>query len=74
MDGEFLKLGRTWWVAIIIIVAATVMLGMSQLTSDQWLSLVKWVFGAAAAKSFGGKIAEGISGRNQKTKNQAGFK
>ena len=63
MNGEFLKLGRTWWVAIIIIVAATVMLGMSQLTSDQWISLVQWVFGAAAAKSLGGKVAEGIANK-----------
>ena len=64
MSGEFLKIGRTWLIAIIIIGAATVMLGMSQLTADQWLSLVQWVFGAAAGKSLGGKIAEGISGRN----------
>jgi len=63
MNGEILKLGRTWWVAIVIIVASTVMFGMSQLTADQWISLVQWVFGAAAAKSLGGKVAEGIANK-----------
>ena len=68
MSNELFGLGKTWWVAIVIIVAATVMLGMSQLTADQWLSLVQWVFGAAAAKSLGGKVAEGISARNWRDK------
>lgn len=68
MSSELFGLGKTWWVAIIIIVAATVMLAMSHLTADQWISLVQWVFGAAAAKSLGGKVAEGISGRNWRNK------
>ena len=68
MNGEFLKLGRTWWVAIVIIVAATVMFGMSQLTADQWIGLVWKIFGAAAGKSLVGKAAEAFSGRNWRNK------
>ena len=64
MNGEFLKLGRTWWVAIVIIIGATVMFGMSQLTADQWIGLVWKVFTAAAAKSLVG-VAAGRSWRNK---------
>lgn len=69
MNGEFLRLGRTWWMTLVIIVGATVMFGMSQLTADQWLGLVKWVFTAATAKSVGQKIAEGIQTRTGRRTN-----
>lgn len=48
---EFLGLGRTWWVAILIIVAATVMAGLGKLDVDKWTTIVQWVFTVAGGKS-----------------------
>lgn len=51
MNGELWGLGRTWWMAIAIIVGSTVLTAMKVVTVDQWLEIIKWVFAAAAVKS-----------------------
>ena len=64
MNGE-LGLGRTWWVAIVIIVGATVAMILKIMPLDSWLELVKWIFAAAAGKSAVQQVATKIGRRTE---------
>lgn len=45
-------------VAIALIIASTVLFGVGNLTNDQWISFVKWVFAAyVAGKTVSGSVA-----------------
>ena len=48
---ELFGLGRTWWVAILVLVSSSILFFLKALDADQWISLIKWVFAAAAGKS-----------------------
>jgi hypothetical protein len=51
MEGELWGLGRTWWVAILIIAGAFIMLALNRFDAQMCLDLIKWIFGFAAGKS-----------------------
>ena len=49
--NEFLGIGRTWWMAILLILGTTIMFAMGKLTVEQWQSMVQWAFTIAGGKS-----------------------
>lgn len=51
MNGELWGLGRTWWVAVLLIVCSTVMLALGHLDVGTWQEMVLIAYGAGAAKS-----------------------
>lgn len=51
MKEMFFGLGRTWALAVVVIVGATVMFGIGKVDAGQWQEIIQWVFGLAAAKS-----------------------
>jgi len=59
MGTEFWGIGRTWLVAILILVATSVLTGMGVLDIDSWKEMVKWVFTVAGGKS----LAVGVAGK-----------
>ena len=59
MSELFGGLGRTWLMAVIVIIGVTVLFAMGKVQADQWKSIVQWVFGLATAKS----TAVGVAGK-----------
>ena len=59
MNGELWGLGRTWWVAVILIICSSVMLAMGSLDVGAWKEMVLIAFGVGAAKS----TAMGVAGK-----------
>lgn len=51
MNGEFGGFGRTWWMAIIVIVGSSVLFGFDKIGVDVWKEMVIWSFSAGAVKS-----------------------
>lgn len=56
MKPEFATLGRTWWTAILIVGISAAMVFFGQITGEQWLELIKWVFTVAGGTSAAGKL------------------
>lgn len=57
---KFWGLGRSWLMAIIIIVSTTTLAAIGQIEVGVWQDMVKWVFAAVVAKSGLQKIGEGL--------------
>jgi len=51
MKELFGGVGRTWLMAVVVIVGVTVLFGFGKVNADQWKSIIEWVFALAAAKS-----------------------
>ena len=66
MEGELFGLGRTWWMAILIIIGSTLLFGFGKIDIESWKSIIEWIFAAAAGKSalgaIGGAIAKKSNG------------
>jgi hypothetical protein len=61
MEGELWGLGKTWWMAILLIVVASVMLFTGKFDPDQWKNMVEWIFALAAGKSAAVGVAKNIT-------------
>ena len=56
MKPEFMGIGRTWLTALLIVGISAAMVFWGQITGDQWLELIKWVFTVAGGTSAAGKL------------------
>lgn len=59
MQELFNGVGRTWAMAVIVIVGVTVLFALGKVDAEQWKGIVQWVFGLATAKS----AAVGVAGK-----------
>lgn len=51
MNGELFGIGRTWLVAVLVIVGTTIMFGMNKITADVWKEMTTWALTVAGGKS-----------------------
>jgi len=51
MGQEIGGFGRTWWMAIIVIIGSTVMFGFDKIAVDVWKEIIIWAFSAGSVKS-----------------------
>lgn len=63
MTELFNGVGRTWMMAVIVIVGVTVLFGLGNVDAEQWKEIVQWVFGLATAKSAVVGVAGKIKGK-----------
>lgn len=63
MQPELGKLGRTWWTAIALIAASTVLFAMNKIDSAMWQQTVSLAFGLAGLKSTAVGVSQAISNK-----------
>lgn len=56
--NELFGLGRTWWMAVLLIVVSTLLLVLGKIDGDLFESLIMLAFGGGSLKSMVQKVAE----------------
>ena len=51
MNQELFGIGRTWLVALVLLVLSTAMLYTDKITTDIWVNIIMFAFGGGTIKS-----------------------
>ncbi len=67
MNEELFGLGRTWWMAILIVIAATIALvaKVDGFGAAEWQSMIQWIFTAAASAKTVEKIGTAVANKKK---------
>lgn len=48
-------------VAVLLIIGATVLVALGDMSVDQWIDIIKWLYGLFVAGDIGSKVAKNLS-------------
>lgn len=48
-------------VAVLLIIGATVLVALGDMSVDQWIDIIKWLYGLFVAGNVGSKVAKNLS-------------
>ena len=62
MDAVLAMLkSRKALVAVLLIIGATVLVAIGDMSVDQWIDIIKWLYGLFVAGNVGSKIAKNLN-------------
>lgn len=62
MDAVLAMLkSRKALMAVLLIIGATVLVALGDMSVDQWIDIIKWLYGLFVAGNVGSKVAKNLS-------------